>query len=317
MRCSVIIVLALVVCRMANAVSADSVSVAAEYYFHRHDYRQALQLWNEVYRKEPQNTRALLRLAELKLLVEGRESSRDLILTHLKLKNPGLNFDSRRALKERFVQLQQMFSSDSAQSAYLQAKPKILYKDFAGAILLLNQAIALDKGNPLVLKDRAFCELGLQQFEKYRETVRSAYESNPFDPETVERLMEIETFFRNYQAVLEITKNDTDVLHSWKNRQFHAFALMETRQWNEAISFFRRVVDEKKQATPAIVFYGLGKSLSEKGDWLEALTHLERFAQSTVPTAWEPFVLAERIDEAKKLIATLKTQHTYSRSLQP
>src|SRR4051794_8952490 len=88
-------------CRASPLVptTVDPLSLAADYYFTRHEFRLALDLWSQVLRRQPDNLPAVLRVAELALLFQGRLAAAQAITAYLETEPRPL--EARRAAEEK------------------------------------------------------------------------------------------------------------------------------------------------------------------------------------------------------------------------
>src|SRR5208283_2885714 len=84
-------------------------ATAAEYYFSRQDYTQALGLWSEVLRRQPDSVDAALRVAELKMLSQGRQAASQTILSFMEAKGGLLSAEDRQRVTQRLGELQSTF----------------------------------------------------------------------------------------------------------------------------------------------------------------------------------------------------------------
>lgn len=292
--------------------ATESLSLAADYYYTRHDFRQAFQLWKEVFKRQPDSVRALMRVTELKLMFESRQSSRDTLLKFLETNEDRLEPKVKKNLREHLGTLQSTFVSDEVQSTYLQAKPRLRYKDWAGALVLLNQALSQDPGNFSILKDKALCEFKLAQWEKFADTTKLAYEAFPYDNEVLENHLESMVYRKDFAAVVAVGKKDPELLISERLHTSYAFALLELGPSAEATAILQGMLEEKRgKVRPAILYYSLGKALFHRGTVkTDTLRSLEKFL-STVPNplptseVWDPYHLSEKVEESKKMIAEL------------
>src|SRR5262249_28815452 len=158
------------------------------YYYSRYDYKQAYTLWSEVLKKQPTNLPALFRVAELKMLFEGRPAGRDLILKFLLTESSGLTGDARKSVRDRLNELQRVFLTDRGQSLYLQAVARTRKKDCQSAFGFLNQAAALENGNIRILKEKFRCEKSLGLSDRFYETTHLALDNDPYDTEVVDNM---------------------------------------------------------------------------------------------------------------------------------
>jgi tetratricopeptide (TPR) repeat protein len=300
----------------------DSLAIAADYYFSRHDYRQALQLWNEVFRRQPDNVTALLRVAELKLVFEGRSQATETVVKFLSQRGEGLEGSQRAKIKQNLQWIQEKFLTEEGQTLYLQALPKIQHDDCPGALTLLNQSTAVEKGALMALKQKANCEKKLKQFNRLYTTLQSAYETCPFDPFVTEELMDAHLFFRDYSAAAVVYKNDLDDVFSDRQRLSIIYSLMETGETPGAVRLLRAHLEAQKgsEISPPVLF-ALGKVYSQRKDTQSASAqYLEKFlARMTQPRPavieeYDPYHLSERIEEAQKILSTIKEEKAKDQS---
>jgi len=317
-----LVCLAWVLCTVASVGAVvpppvDSLALAAEYYFSHHDYRQSLDLWSEILKRDPINEKALVRTSDLKLLLEGRASARDALLSVLD--NPALflSTDARKVLRDRLSILQNAFLTDEGQATYLQALPKIKRGDCAGALGLLNQAAIQEKGNVRVLREKARCELHQGLYVKYYATVQQAHENNPFDLEILDGLLEAEAYYREYPKIIALARKYPDDFRSLRQKMAYGIALVETGEDAAAVPLLQSVVEAQKSSVVSpIVLYALGRAFAKKPDTkAEAIGYLDRFLISgsrpefLLVDGWDPYHSPERLEEAQKLVTSLKAPH--------
>lgn len=288
--------------------TSDSLSIAADYYYLRHDYRQAFQLWREVFKRQPNSVRAVMRVTELKLMFENRQSAKETALKFLEANADKLDLKAKKGLKEHIAALQKTFVSDDVQSTYLQAKPKLRYKDWAGALLLLNQALNQDPGNFSILKDKADCEAHLAQWDRFIETVKLAFDALPFDEENLDDFLEASIYKQDYTTVLNTLKKFPESFASERARLSLAYAYLETGMLGEGVAVLQSLLNEKKAgALLPPVYYALGKAILSRGaSRTEAFGMFEKFTASAAKykhsdhEGWDPYRVAEKVEEVKK-----------------
>ncbi len=295
----------------ALSAPSDSLSLAAQYYYSHHDYPQALGLWSEVLKKDPINTMALLRVCELKILTEGREACRELMLSNLE--GPNLRTtESRKFLIERFRDLQKLFLTDEGQTSYLQAVSWVKLKELPRALASFERASQLEKGNASVLREKAKTEKLMGQWDSYLQTCQLAYENDPFDPAVVEETMEVGSYLGNYEKVVSIQHRSVST-NTIRSQIAYAFALVQMGNVTDALPLLQTIAGQGKiTSLHPIVWYSLGKLFSQKRDGhSEAVTYLQRFLSSTARPenllieGWDPYRSTDKVDEAKKLLASL------------
>jgi tetratricopeptide (TPR) repeat protein len=294
----------------------DPLAISAAYYFSHREYAQSYALWTEVLKRQPENVAAMLRVCELKILLESRLACRDLALAFLKERGPALDPESRKVAQDRFRELQSLFISDEGQTAYLQGLTRLERKDVGGALVSLDRAAFLEKGNVKVLKEKAHCERRLQLPELYLQTSKLAYESDPFDPDIVGDLSEAYAYKHQFDKIIAMYKANADTFGSVRNRIAYAVALAETGGESNAVPLLQALVGRgRMMKAPAILWFQLGSSLAQRPDSVdEAINYLEQFLRATTPPVdpaktpeeWDPYRAVERRPEAEKLLATLR-----------
>jgi len=282
----------------------------ADYYYSRHAYAQALPLWQELARRQPSSITANLRVTELKLLVEGRDAARTWLKDFTVREAHGLSVDSRRLVEQRLTEIQDRFLTDEGQSLYYQAKLRIRRQDCDGALPLLAQSQATEKGNLILVRERAQCEKTLRKFEPYFESLVSLYEANPLSRETQEDLAEASLYFRQPDRAIRVFETRLGgVPSSPYARLLYGIALLEKGKTSSAQLLLEPLVTKSRRSSLSpVVYFGVGKIHALKGDRATAVENLERFLTSATPSEneWDPFHLEERQGEARRLLATLQ-----------
>ena len=293
--------------------SPDPVATAAEFYYCKQSYRQALQLWRKVLVREPTNLGAALRVAELTLLFEGRGPEKDFLLKFYSTTQAQLGVVARETLENRFGALQGMFLTDEGQSDYLQALSHARYNDCSGAAAFLAQAAQLEPGNIKVLREKAACERKLGSYNTLYETLDLAVDTYPFDSRVVDNFVETDSYFGQYAKVLGFLQKYPEMRSSMRASTAYAVALAETGDVSAVRSLQAFIAQEKSAGVHPVVLFELGKLLASRPDSAgEATLYLERFGlaaahpENTTIESWDPYRCAEKKDEAARLLATLK-----------
>ncbi len=274
----------------------------AEYYYRQGDYRQAYPLWVNVLERSPENLNAFIRVAELMLWQEGRAKIPDRF--RLRLESPGLNREERQLLKAKFWQIQIAFLTDAAQNLYFQGKHRLERGDFAGALENLQRASEADKGQFLILRDRAHVEFQLGQWGPYYETLKLAQRSYPYDPQVRYLLAEAHLLNRDTTSTLELLKSSDPVIDP-KEKTLLAVALSDSGARTQALPVLRGLATSLREKVSPVIFYLLGDVLfANTATRSEGRRYLEKFvAAQSIPAPWDPFHLSERLSEAKRLLA--------------
>ena len=299
---------------------ADGSATAAQYYFDHREYSQSLELWTALLSRQPDNVEAVCRVAELKLLLEGRAPSKEIILDFMKRRKDQMRPEERENLRTRFERMQTLFLTDEGQTAFLQGRTRLERKDFQGALSALERSISLEKGNLKVLKVKASCERSLGLWDAFAQTAKLAFENDPFDPEAAADMSDSYSYRSQYPKVIELFQNSPDLLSSIRNRTAYAVALAESGAVGSAVPLLQGLVEKGKANSIApILWFELGSVLSKRPDTTaEATNYLEQFIRSVPPTSlispaaggdstWDPYRTGERRPEAERLLAVLKS----------
>ncbi len=296
---------------VASAASArESLAPAAEYYSSHHDYKQAFLLWQEVARQEPENIRAALKVAELRLLYEGRDAARDGLLAFLRAHGDVLEPAEAEVVRGKIRQLGSLFLTDDGQSLFLQAEARVRSKDLSGAVALLQQAAAVEKGNLRVLKEKAKAEMAQAQFPLAYETWKLAALRDPFDSEVLDTLSEAHISAGAYAKAIHLFD---DVEPRTPRQQIAlAAAYLETGSPRDAQPLLQSLLEKGKQGGLSPIVYALqGEVLAARRETLvEALAFLTQFDRMTEKAKlpeWDPYKQEERRKRVKTLIASLRS----------
>jgi tetratricopeptide (TPR) repeat protein len=284
-------------------------ATAAEFYYRQYDFRQALPLWQDVLLRDPENTQARMRVAEMSLWTEGRGTLAERMRPALDAKSK-ISPENKALLKRKFWELQTVFLTDQAQNLFYQGKHRAERGDTRGAWDVLNQAAALDRGQFLILRERARLEKSLGEYAPYYETLRQAAKSYPYDSSTVTDLAEAHLHAKNPGAALEALQALENSL-DFTQTVLYAVALADSGAGASVLSTLRTLANGRasKSSLPPIVYYSLAHVLaSMPGSEAESKKWLEQFLQavpaaSVTATTWDPFHLQERIADARRSLA--------------
>ena len=289
--------------------SQDPLEMAAEYYFSRHDYKEALKLWNKVLDKNPKNVDALMRVSELSLMFGSRELSRKVITDFLDKWSQKITPDQVKLIHSKLKDLQSKFLSDEGQSLYLQATSKMEHKDWERSLELLKQALAQEQGHLEILRQKAICEKQLGNFAEFYATLKQAFEADPYDPQLMEWMSEAHLYFKQFENALTALKGPTKELTTVRQELAFAFASIKTGKVDQAIPILKNLLSRKKGQLPDVAYYALGLALYQKPEaHTEAARYLKLFLslrQQHPPTGWDPYAELVTTTEAKKMIAQL------------
>jgi tetratricopeptide (TPR) repeat protein len=297
-----------------NTTSLPSLSVAADYYFSKNDYSQALSLWEEVYKSQPSSVQAMLKVSELELLLKGHEPSQKTVLDFLNHRRQFISTYDWKNIQSQLELTQSRFVKDESQSLYFQAVSKINLGDFSQALALLNQANILEKGNLLILEAKANCEKRLGFFNKFYETLKTANEIAVVKTRWTESLLEAHYHFKDYGEIVKWFEKRSEQGLTPRQKLTSALALIEKGDEKEGRALLLQI--QEKQLAEVIrpmLWYGLGRVLMKEPYSAGMVTkHLERFVASASkleafqPQNWDPYRLKEKVAEAQIVLADLK-----------
>ena len=114
--------------------------------------------------------------------------------------------------------MQDRFVKEESQSLYFQAIAKMKLQDFSQALILLNQALGLEKGNLLVLEAKAKSEKKMGFFSKYYQTLKTASEVAEVGQSWTENLLEAQYYFKDYSNYDSVDNINVDNLYSCKKK---------------------------------------------------------------------------------------------------
>lgn len=292
----------------------STLAVAADYYSSKHDYNQSLDLWTKVYTSQPQSVEAMLKVSELELLIKGHETAQQTILQFLHKQKNILSPYVIKDIQGRLWIMQNRFIKDESQSLYLQAITKIKLLDFSQGLALLNQSIALENGNLLVLQAKTNCEKKLGLFNKFYETLKLASSVVEMNRDWSESLLEAQYYFKDYGDMVTWFELQVKSTLSPRQRLASGMALIEKGQEKEGAFLLSQLHDSGKRSPVfPILWYGLGRVLIKQPATIGAgVQYLERFLSATgqVDTlsidGWDPYRSLEKVPEVKAWLADIK-----------
>ncbi len=266
---------------------------AAEYYFSRQDFKQAMDIY-----KSLDDPKSISRLADTKFILQGRKEAREEILVYLNAKNDQIYDEGKFLLKMKLNSILQKFVSDEGQSLYYRALNKIRYRDQASALSLLETSSVLESGNILVLELKANCEKDLKKYDLYLSTLNSIFQLNPYDYKNTERLAETYFYFRDYQKAKEILSTiPKDSRNSYLNFLFSMIA----QEMGKSAEDLPLYVD-----LSPLAFYYLGKNFYKaeigKPEGLRLFKKFVEQTRSTPAPSWDPLHFSEKVADAKQIL---------------
>lgn len=287
----------------AWSAKTDPLATAADYYFARQDYAEALRLWKEVWAKDATNDAAALKVAQLELLNQGRAAARAVLVRQLEAldREERGERDDRRALIEKWREIEGVFLTEEGQALYLQAKEKETQGDCAAALAIVSRAVLLEKGNLELLRFRATCERRTESFPAYYETLKSADVEFPFDSELKEELAEAHLQFKQPQKVVDLFAKEEGPPGP-RRRLALAFAHLDLGEDAKAAHLVGKPNEVKSGGATLPWLYAQGLLASRKGATSEALAAWKSFLERLehrAPAPWDPYRLKERAVSAR------------------
>lgn len=284
-----------------------------QYYYARGEYKAALESFADTLRRHPTDTAAVVRLAQLKLLNEGRAASQEVLKSFLTTQEAKLLPAQKARVRTAFTELQNLFVTEQGQSLFLQARVRVQNREWATALPLLDQANrAEDGGNLRILRERWLCLMQLEDWEGYYNSLKHAYVLNSFDSEIAQRLAEAHFRVGAFTAITQMHQNDSEPFRKESGRLVLALTYLELQRDKEALAIFQSLHDEAS-AYP-VIYYGLGKILTKRSPSISSgISYLEKFVGTNrcVPASlakWDFLKCGDRIELAKKQIAEFRDE---------
>ncbi|MCB0404966.1 MAG: hypothetical protein KDD51_09280 [Bdellovibrionales bacterium] len=212
----------------------------------------------------PDNVGAVLRVGELTLLLEGRPSLDEFVSRRVAPRARGFSSDQFRQLNEGLERLQSRFLTDKGQARYLQSVEHFKVSDCKEALVLLDEAVALEKGNLRALQLKASCEAELEMWEQRFATLKRASRSNPLQLETQQRVLESYVYFGEYGRVIAELQGANAKQLSVRERTAWAVALWNEKRSDSAWRVVRTLLSESGAAKHPVLYFLAGDLLGEK-----------------------------------------------------
>jgi hypothetical protein len=294
--------------------SLPSLSIAADYYYSKSDYPQALMLWGEVYKSQQGSVPAMLKVSELELLLKGHEASQKTVLDFLARQRQFISSADWKSIQDYLEKIQTRFVKDESQSLYFQAVSKINLQNFTQALALLNQANSLEKGNLLILEAKADCEKRLGLFNKFYETLKATNEVIVVKTDWVESLLEARYYFKDYAEIVQWFEMQSEQILTPRQKLASGLALIEKGDEKEGGAILLQIKEKQlaKFSRP-MLWYGLGRVFKrEPYSATLAIRYLERFlgsASNFEPLQaqnWDPYRAKEKVAEANQWLFGLR-----------
>jgi tetratricopeptide (TPR) repeat protein len=298
---------------LCSASVLPPLSKAAEYYYSKNDYKQAFQLWSEVYSQSPDSLEALLKVSQLKLLFEGHQAFYQVLKDFNQRKGKNISVSYWEMLQSYIIDSQNRFLKDESQSLYYQAAARIKLGDLGQALTLLNQAESIEKGNLRILESKSQCEKRLGLENKYYETLKIARDLGATTSSWSEVLLEAYYHFRDYVGVTDWYQENKRKTLTSRQKLVCSMALIETGEIKQANSLLMEILETQPQdGIHPMVWFGLGRTLAgSKGTMPNAIQYLERFLvnaehpESYWLDGWDPFRYQEHLGVANRLVTEL------------
>jgi hypothetical protein len=312
---STLLSLSLVISLHAIGIT-DPLAVSADYYFSRHEFAQAFDLWKRYRQLHPESLHATLRVAELKLMFESREAASKDLQKYIQTTGQILSADNKRHLKEKLYVITSTFLTEDGQSSYFRALQREKREDLSGALAFLQQASPLEKGNILVLKAKGRVERLLKMPERSYQSLAAARTLYPYDSDLQDSLFELQIYLGASADLLASLRSRSAVALPLTARQKLALAVAQADVGDPAValaSFQDLVQKEKQLSVHPIVYFYLGKLAAARSPRSPEVTHfLERYKlamarpESAIIDGWDPYRTLERADVAETLLLEAK-----------
>lgn len=278
--------------------AATSSFEAAEYYYNRQDLKQAIELYRLI-----DDPRSIARIADAKLILQGRKEARDEIVAYLKNPKKNLPEESRSFLYAKLDSILDKFVTDEGQSLYFRALNKVRYGDYVSAVGLVETAVGLEGTNTRALELKSTCEKELKKYEAYSLTLNTIFLTDPFDFQNAEKLSETYFYLGEY-AKLRDTYTSV-----WKEGRSPYLKFLDLIASVELGKSSLPIYDlEGYSETFPLAYYYLGKEFSKtEEEKTEAAESLTKFlsAMKAIPS-WDPLHLTEKVADAKKILEKIQ-----------
>ncbi len=289
------------------AAVSDPLVRASEYYYRNQAYSESLEIWNTISRQNPKQLGAFLSVLELTLWQEGR-AALDQRLKEWLEKRGRLGPAERLALSKKLSELQSLFVTDLGQAKFLLAQTPIEQGDWDLALQLLEESAAAERGNILVLFEKARCEKERERWDSYYQTLQRIHSAQPFQASVLGPLAEAHVKNEYYDNAIRLIAAFPPSQRDVRTRVAFAMALLESQQPERARSHFESLLQTERllPAQRAVVYYGMGQSIyKDKRRRAEALRYLKEFTElaTELPeTKWDPYEISDRLRKSLLLI---------------
>jgi len=275
------------------------------------DYKKALLLWDELAGARPTDIHASLRVMQIKLLLEGRQSVADHALKFWKLSGRLLADSKRDEWLKNLYEIQTMFLTDDGMALYYQGLSRMRTRDWLAAVSFFQKAESNERGNLLLGLAQGRCELELGLLDKAHDSFNSSWKIYPFDSVLAGYLAEIEVAQNNFNAPLERYFSTTSIRHGERESIAVALSSVELKKLDLAEDILRDAFDFKSRGfKPNPMYYYIKARLRATShkttDIDESHRLFEKFANEgakiiqDVASSWDPYDISAKIQATRQ-----------------
>ena len=298
----IILILSLVIfTSTAFGLPREPLVDAAVYFSEKHQYDEALKLWEKLAKRYPADGSILLKLCDTQLLLHGKAKARETLVSSVSSKT--FSPENKQLIRKRLGEINALFVTDEGQSNYYQAISRAHHGDYQRAESLLEFAHRSEGGNTRVLRELARCQIKQLELERYANTLRLLISFEPFEWAHPLALSDVCLHLQRPNEALEILESVPELSRGLELKTRLAVALYEMERHARAASMFKELAQQPK--VHPTVWYYLGK-ISETSKKPSALsTHyyrlfVETTEKSMAPSSLDPFRLKTRLAEIKR-----------------
>jgi len=295
---------------LALQVWAAPIRQTAEQYYQQHDFKTALKTWEELLEDSPRQVPYALKVAGLKLLLEGRNSALKFLEDFKKESLASLSSQEIQELKRKSIDLYKVFLSEEAQVHYLQALSKTKLKDWLAGQALINHALLLEPGNLQILELKVEIDKTLGAFSAAYETLKQLYTISPESEIYREKLAEYHLFHGQFEAAKAILEGPSKFSLSQRSKFALAVALWELGQKSQSRKMIEDLVQNRESSqteiAPPLLWMlhrmELDKSKNSKDAkaFLAALKEASSEKTRFLVDGWDPYRLSAYLDNFSK-----------------